>query len=727
MNACSLAPKVSVTLASECTSKTVPAIASLPLSSPPLTLQSPPLIRAVPRSRSPPLSVSPLSGAPTVTIPFHAPVRTSLPAQSSLADRAAVVGNLHRHVRQWQASGADPLTLSWLNIGAPVLLTQLPRLGRPKPNIVSDSSQLEFIRKEVATMVALGAVSPVASPPAAVWQLMTAPKAGPRRYRLVVNMKPLTASVHSPAFKLERLDEFLLMLRPGDHIWTRDLRDGYFHLLMHPASRQLLGFQLDGQYFVYNVLPFGLRSAPFIFTKLMRTPLRVLRSHGLSCIGYIDDIVAASKPDLSHQRAQITDATLAAHGLVVADDKKQEPSTTAVALGLRIDTVLNRISLPEDKLTKTLSLVRSVLTMATKPSHRVDSHLVASLLGKLQWFSRAAPLARLYSRSLQFDLRQLDQCWSRRVVVSHESRKDLAVILRCAQQWNQRGNLIWRDGPTAQVFTDASDSGWGAALYVHGRLVRMESGVWSPSDCSHHINAKELQAVLLAVQAFLSHLTAATVEFRIDNITAVSYLRNAGGYFPHLVAIAKSALSLLLRAECQPSFHHLRGVLNVVADSLSRGKFVPLLTLQHGQFDPDDIQLHPALFKQLDLLWGPHSVDRFARLSSRHCPRFWSRVLEPGAEGINSLTADWSGDNNWVFPPFHMLLLVLRHIVRCKAKATVILPLWSAQAWWPLLTLVAVSWVPLPVHPFLLSGLPHVPRNPSWKFAAVRVDGSLFR
>lgn len=641
-----------------------------------------------------------------------------------LADRAAVVGRLARFVPVWRHSGADPLTLSWLVHGVPILFDADPRVPPPRPNIISAADQLDFIRREVSTMLQLGAISRVPTRPLAVWQLMTAPKAGPRRFRLVVNMKPLTKSVHSPTFKLERLEEFLLLLRPGALIWTRDLRDGYFHVPMAPSARPWLGFALDGKFYVYNVLPFGLRSAPFIFTKLMRTPLRVLRSRGVEGIAYIDDIVCTGSPSEAADKAATTDQVLDQHGLVVADDKKQGPAHRAQVLGMVVDTVLNRLSLPNDKLHKTMAMLQAVLTVAARPSHRVPAHVVAQLLGKLQWFARAAPAVRLFSRSLQFDLRSR-LSWYHRIVLQPQTRKDLAHILRHAVQWNQVGAPIWRDAPSAQVFTDASTTGWGAALYIQGRFVRSVAGVWDSRWLPLHINAKELQAVLLAIQAFRASLLGTTVEFRIDNTTAVSYLRNAGGYFPHLVAIARQVWLHLLAVDATPSFMHLRGVLNVVADALSRGRFVTVLSQQYGQVDPDDWQLHPALFRHIDRSWGPHTVDRFARSRTRQCARFWSRVLEPGCEGVNAFTADWSGENNFVNPPFGSLLLVLRHLLRCRAQATVIVPHWPAQPWWPLLTKLATAWMPLPESRTICLGSYAEPlRNPSWRLLAVRVDGS---
>lgn len=214
---------------------------------------------------------------------------------------------------------------------------------------------------------------------------------------------------------------------------------------------------------------------------------------------------------------------------------------------------------------------------------------------------------------------------------------------------------------------------------------------------------------------------------RIDNITTVAYLRNSGGYYPHLNSIARHILLRLLHLGVASTFQHLRGVLNVVADALSRGRYVPTLSLQHGQPDHDDWSLSPRAFAYIDAAWGPHTVDRFARARSRLLPRFWSRTLEPGCEGVNSLTADWAQDNNFVNAPFNMLLQVLAHIMTCRARATVVLPYWPAQPWWTILKRIAVAWCPLSpsdILPSQGSVLPEPLRNPAWRLLAVRVDAS---
>jgi hypothetical protein len=47
-----------------------------------------------------------------------------------------------------------------------------------------------------------------------------------------------------------------------------DIKKAYRMIPVHPADRHLLGMQWDGQLILDAALPFGLRSAPKIFTAV---------------------------------------------------------------------------------------------------------------------------------------------------------------------------------------------------------------------------------------------------------------------------------------------------------------------------------------------------------------------------------------------------------------------------------------------------------------------------
>ena len=73
-----------------------------------------------------------------------------------------------------------------------------------------------------------------------------------------------------------------------------DLKSGYHLIDICQPHHQFLGFQwaLGGtrsRYFRFTVLPFGLSSAPYLFTKFFRPLVRYWRGLGIYLVVYLDD------------------------------------------------------------------------------------------------------------------------------------------------------------------------------------------------------------------------------------------------------------------------------------------------------------------------------------------------------------------------------------------------------------------------------------------------------
>ena len=101
--------------------------------------------------------------------------------------------------------------------------------------------------------------------------------------------------------------------------------------------------------------------------------------------------------------------------------------------------------------------------------------------------------------------------------------------------------------------------------------------------------------------------------------------------------------------------------------------------------DLDDWLLNPVIFAQLDVQWGPHTIDRFADYNNSQLCRFNSRCWNPGSEAVDAFTADWSGENNWWCPPIGLIPRVIRHAQACSAYGTLIVPCWPSAPFWPIL------------------------------------------
>ena len=76
-----------------------------------------------------------------------------------------------------------------------------------------------------------------------------------------------------------------------------DIKAAYHLIPIHPDDRHLLGFEWQGTHFVDGMLPFGLRSAPILFTAVADALEWIIRRRGVNDIDhYIDDYIIFGPP-----------------------------------------------------------------------------------------------------------------------------------------------------------------------------------------------------------------------------------------------------------------------------------------------------------------------------------------------------------------------------------------------------------------------------------------------
>ena len=95
--------------------------------------------------------------------------------------------------------------------------------------------------------------------------------------------------------------------------------------------------------------------------------------------------------------------------------------------------------------------------------------------------------------------------------------------------------------------------------------------------------------------------------------------------------------------------------------------------------------LNPAVFQELEVMWGPHTIDRFVDVHNRQLERFNSRYWSPGTEAVHAFACDWSNDNNWWWPPLYLIPRLIRHAEVAKARGTLVISQWPLAPFWPML------------------------------------------
>ncbi|CAI7896926.1 unnamed protein product [Closterium sp. NIES-54] len=109
--------------------------------------------------------------------------------------------------------------------------------------------------------------------------------------RLILDLRKVNANLIVPKFKYEGLSRVADLARVGDWMFSIDLKSGYHHMDIHPSCWKFLGFEFDKCTYAFRSLPFGLTTAPFVFTQLIKQLARRWREQGIRIIPYVDDIL----------------------------------------------------------------------------------------------------------------------------------------------------------------------------------------------------------------------------------------------------------------------------------------------------------------------------------------------------------------------------------------------------------------------------------------------------
>ncbi len=155
----------------------------------------------------------------------------------------------------------------------------------------------------------------------------------------------------------------IMRLGQGTLLAKFDIRRAYRSLPICKDHLPYLGMRWRGKYYVDLALPFGLRSAPRIFTRFADS-LQFLFTNvgGVSHIQhYLDDFFLAGPAgsQLCEQNLHRWVSLCEELGVPLADDKTEGPSTSITYLGFVLDTVKQELRLPPEKLSK----VRSQLSL----------------------------------------------------------------------------------------------------------------------------------------------------------------------------------------------------------------------------------------------------------------------------------------------------------------------------------------------------------------------------
>ena len=449
------------------------------------------------------------------------------------------------------------------------------------------------------------------------------------------------------------------------------------------------------------VLPFGLSSAPYVFTKMMHLLVRLWRSKGIKAIVYLDDGIFSSRNERSAKASSewVRD-TLDKAGWVCNESKSVwVPTHELVWLGFNLNLSEGSISVPERK----VKALQHSLKVAIGTSSLV-AKTVASLIGKIVSMSLAlGHVARFRTRAL-YALLESRQAWCDVLLVTQDAGEELRFWAECFDQFNSQP--IWHSPAAVRcVYSDASDTGYGGYTVEHG--MHVVQGNWLPDEAVQSSTWRELVAVGRVLEAIAQKLSNLRIRWFTDNQNVVRILQ-VGSAKSHIQVEACKVFKTCIQYNIRLEPEWIPREKNQLADYVSR------------IVDYDDWQLDPVVFAMLNTLWGPYSVDRFASSYNAQLVQFNSRFASHGTEAVDAFTVDWHGENNWCCPPPYLVPRVIRHMETCKAHGTLVVPCWESAPFWPLLWSEGEGWAPF------IANIRSLPLS-EWLVRPGRSGGQLFK
>ncbi|KAL5496391.1 hypothetical protein EMCRGX_G012664 [Ephydatia muelleri] len=249
-----------------------------------------------------------------------------------------------------------------------------------------------------------------------------------------------------------------------------DLKSAFRMVPIQASEWDLLGMYWRGQYYIDTCLPFGLRSAPNIFDNFASARHWVLENnYGAILLHYLDDFLLVGPPNQpTCQESMSTMLQVCeAMGIPVATEKCEGPATCITFLGIVLDSSLQQLRLPPEKLQDISSLIKSWLG-----KRKATKRELLSLIGAdLRWWNSFLP------------------------------------------SWNGISMFIapeWKDADSFQLYTDASGS-FGFGAYLDGAWFR---GDWQPHQqlLKRSIQWQELFAIVAAALTWGHFLTGQRIS-----------------------------------------------------------------------------------------------------------------------------------------------------------------------------------------------------------------------
>ena len=384
-----------------------------------------------------------------------------------VSDVVSPVGRLGKCIDKWKLASDSDYIIDVVQNGYKLPFKEIPEKVTLKNNR-SARENSDFVEKEINSLLKKGVISESQEIPWVVNPLTVAynRKGKPR---LVLDCRHINPHLHNFKVKFEDIKVAEAIFEKNSFLFTYDLKGAYHHIDIFSEHRIYLGFSHTNKshtkYYVFNSLPFGIKTAGHIFTKMLRVVVTFMRKNGHKIIMFLDDGIGGhNNYNMAVKSSSYTKQTLGEFGFLLADEKcNWIPSQTACWLGHDIDMKKNMLFITKDRIERLEMKLKSVMFQIRHSSDDlIHVKILASIVGQIISLQNViGNLARLRTREL-FNCINSRASWNAPVKVTNDAWQELKYWIENARTLNERGKYFKDPYVCAYtIFVDASATGYG--------------------------------------------------------------------------------------------------------------------------------------------------------------------------------------------------------------------------------------------------------------------------
>ena len=369
--------------------------------------------------------------------------------------------------------------------------------------------------------------------------LLIVKKPNNRGYRVCCDLRLLNQKVYeNDSHPIPDISEIVLTIGRAKIFSAFDLSNAYWRARVSKESQRYLGFSMpEGPFrgtYQFTVLPFGVKNAVSIFSKIMDQSFRGLQSYG-TC-WYLDDIVVSS---CHGEREYTHDEIVETHckdlrrmfgrarenGFSFSIEKADLMLNSINYLGFRIGNSQIEVS------QKTKNNLDKFVEAATIDASEKTYQRIFGFFNYSSKFIPGFATKRTQVKHLRKEFSDFREENKYNFKLISQKRDELQVkldriILTCCHYIKETILHLPEKNTKLLLYTDASATQIGYILYTNDhRLIEMHSRVLDKAERNYTIQQKELLSAAQALERIKNYAARSSrVHLFIDNVNDVRTL-----------------------------------------------------------------------------------------------------------------------------------------------------------------------------------------------------------